>query len=346
MNPKDEEIVQLDILRIAAALAVVWLHISAGVVLNPDDTPAQWWAGNIADAVSRWCISFFVMISGALLLSDSRRAYTADEFYTRRATRLLPPLIFWTLLYLGYRYFHNHTGRAELLKDTLKGNPYYHLWFLYMIAGLYAVTPVLNIVIANSSRIFLIIAAATAFVIASIDRTIALTAMSVHHDNAASHTFLVLWLPYTAYFLAGYILVKWPLHISVAVAMTCAVMSTVLVCLVVAYAHRSGWQDPYCAYNSFNPLGISTSIPVFACLLNRHVSWGTKTRARVRSLAGLTLGIYLVHPFWLEALSHVGLDGFSGGPTVGIPLTAVTAFCLAAVTTALIRATPVLRRVV
>ena len=154
-----------------------------------------------------------------------------------------------------------------------------------MIAGLYAVTPVLNIVIANSSRIFLIIAAATAFVIASIDRTIALTAMSVHHDNAASHTFLVLWLPYTAYFLAGYILVKWPLHISVAVAMTCAVMSTVLVCLVVAYAHRSGWQDPYCAYDLFNPLGISTSIPVFACLLNRHVSWGTEN-ARPCSVIG------------------------------------------------------------
>jgi len=64
--------IQLELLRIGAAAAVVLLHVAAGVVLHPDDTLAQWWAGNIAEVVSRWGVPMFVMISGALLLGDRR----------------------------------------------------------------------------------------------------------------------------------------------------------------------------------------------------------------------------------------------------------------------------------
>jgi surface polysaccharide O-acyltransferase-like enzyme len=339
------DIVQLDLLRIAAAFAVVLLHVSAGVVLNPDDTPLQWWGGNIGDAASRWCIAVFVMISGALLLAESR-PLTPREFYTRRAARLLAPLIFWTVLYLAYRRFNDHTGLGELVRDTLKGAPYSHLWFLYMILGLYAVTPLLKTLIANSDRTTLTITAAATFLIASTDRTIWLTAMSAHHDKDAPHTFLLLWLPYTAYFLAGYILVKWPVHISAAAAITCAVISTVLVSCVVSYAHNHGWQDPYFAYDSFNPLGICMSLPLFAYLSHLPVSCSPTTRRRFQSLAGLTLGIYLVHPLWLSALQRIGLTGVSHHTFVGIPLTAATAFVLSALTTAAIRSTPILRRVV
>ena len=143
MNPKGDAIPQLDLLRIAAA-AVVCLHVSAGVVLNPLDTLPQWWAGNIGDAASRWSVPLFVMVSGALLLNDNR-SFTPMQFYTRRAARLLIPTIFWSALYLAYRRFNSHTGLAEFLEDTAKGDPYFHMWFLYMIAGLYAVTPLLRI---------------------------------------------------------------------------------------------------------------------------------------------------------------------------------------------------------
>ena len=92
MNPKGDAIPQSDLLRIAAA-AVVCLHASAGVVLNPLDTLPQWWAGNIGDAASRWSVPLFVMVSGALLLNDNR-SFTPMQFYTRRAARLLIPTIF------------------------------------------------------------------------------------------------------------------------------------------------------------------------------------------------------------------------------------------------------------
>jgi len=338
-------IVQLDILRIAATAAVVWLHVSALVVLNTDSTPPQWWAGNIADAASRWCLPIFVMLSGALLLNDPR-SFTATEFYARRASRLLLPLAFWTSVYLGYRYFHDHIGGADLFRDTLRGYPYYHLWFLYMIVGLYAVTPLLKTFVVNSNRATVTMTALMVFLITSIDRTLSLAMLSAHHLKDAPHTFLVLWLRFLPYFLAGYILIKWPRRISIALTMACALISCALLSVVTAYAHQKDWEDPYFAYDYLDPIVVFVSLVLFARISSTPVSCSPTTRRSLQSLASLTFGIYLVHPLWLNALQKVGLSGLTYPAVVCIPLTTVTAFALSAVTTAAIRATPVLRRVV
>jgi surface polysaccharide O-acyltransferase-like enzyme len=146
----------------------------------------------------------FVMISGALLL-DERAPFTPAQFYIRRAARVIVPLVFWTAVYLIYRRIHNHTGRATLLLDTLQGEPFYHLWFLYLIVGLYAATPLLRIIAANSDRTTLTIAAAAILFIASVDSAASAT-LGAFDGKKNVHTFLVTWLPFTGYFFTGYIL--------------------------------------------------------------------------------------------------------------------------------------------
>src|SRR5262245_62050636 len=95
--------IRLDALRVVAAFGVVWLHVSAAAVrVMPDVRSATWWMGNVADAAVRWSIPVFVMISGALML-----AYPSEKdplgFYKRRGARLLAPLVFWTIFYIGFR---------------------------------------------------------------------------------------------------------------------------------------------------------------------------------------------------------------------------------------------------
>jgi surface polysaccharide O-acyltransferase-like enzyme len=318
MNRTGEGIVQFDVLRIAATMAVVCIHVSASVVLNPSSTALQWWAGNIWDAASSSCFPIFVVLSGGLLLSDARPS-TPGKFYARRAVRILEPLIFWTGLYLVYRHVHDHIDQGDLLKDTLKGYPYYHLWFLYMIVGLYAVTPALKILVANTDRTTLTILTAILFVVASIDRTVSLATMSAHHDKAEPHTFLVLWLRFVPYFLAGYILTKWRPRIRVASAITGTLACWAVLWLITAYAHSKGWQDPYFAYDSLNPVVIITSLILFAWFSSVPVSCSPATAGRFQRLAGLTLGIYLVHPLWLDALKKIGLTGLLHPAILGIP---------------------------
>jgi surface polysaccharide O-acyltransferase-like enzyme len=342
----NEGIVQLDILRIAAIFAVVWLHVCADVVMKADASVLEWWAGNIADAASRWCVLMFVMLSGALLLRDGPGELSPREFYVRRAAKLLPPLIFWTAFYLGYRRLRDHTGWMQLLLDTVKGEPYFHLWFLYMIIGLYAVMPLLRMVVNHSGRGVLVTTAAVIFLTAFLEGSYLY--WNAHKAGIEPpHNLLMLWLPYTAYFLTGYILLKWPRRIGIGEALGCAAICSVLLALLTAYVHfRMGWRDAYFTYLAFDPLVIGASVVLFACFSTVPIACSPASAAWFRRLAGLTLGIYLVHPLWLAALHRAGPDGYFVHPLVGIPVTAAVAFFLSVLTTAAMRATPMLRRVV
>ncbi|MFZ4557738.1 MAG: acyltransferase family protein, partial [Pseudanabaena sp.] len=63
----------VDKARIFAVIAVIVLHVSAIVVVGIKDfNDPQWWFGNIYDSMVRWCVPVFVMISGALLLSETK----------------------------------------------------------------------------------------------------------------------------------------------------------------------------------------------------------------------------------------------------------------------------------
>src|SRR3954447_23076195 len=76
----------LDLARVLAIGAVLAVHeAGAAVGARRPGEPADpaWWAANVLDAASRWCVPVFVMVSGALLL-DPRRTERPREFYRRR----------------------------------------------------------------------------------------------------------------------------------------------------------------------------------------------------------------------------------------------------------------------
>jgi surface polysaccharide O-acyltransferase-like enzyme len=89
----------VDKARIFAVFAVIVLHVSAIVVVGIKDFyDLQWWFGNIYDSMVRWCVPVFVMISGALLLSEAKTE-SISIFYKKRILRLLTPTLFWSLFF-------------------------------------------------------------------------------------------------------------------------------------------------------------------------------------------------------------------------------------------------------
>ncbi|GAB7209335.1 acyltransferase [Dickeya oryzae] len=77
----------LYIARIVSTFAVIVLHISAYTVSLAELGSLSWWAGNIYDSLTRWCVPVFVMISGALLLSPEKNE-TLSFFYKKRMSRI------------------------------------------------------------------------------------------------------------------------------------------------------------------------------------------------------------------------------------------------------------------
>ncbi|MBK9746196.1 MAG: acyltransferase family protein [Chloroflexi bacterium] len=168
----------LDRLRLLATFTVVLLHVSAASVMGSRDL--QWWIGNIADSFTRWAVPTFVMITGALLLRTPLEV-SPTTFYRRRLGRILLPLIFWSVLYTLWSTVRSGAYDWQtLLIRFLTGNPYFHMWYIFMLVGLYLVAPFVNYAVIHIPRAWLRTAIIVSFALAIIETYASRTAQRRH----------------------------------------------------------------------------------------------------------------------------------------------------------------------
>ena len=133
-----------DRLRIVATLMVIAIHVTSPTVEQFGAVaPGGWWAANWWNSLTRPAVPLFVMLSGYLLFAKD---YPLGDFLRRRFSRVLIPAFFWMLVFSVYNYFANGHPRTaeELVRSLVSGPVYFHLWFIYMIIGLYLVYPILR----------------------------------------------------------------------------------------------------------------------------------------------------------------------------------------------------------
>ncbi len=138
-----ERIVWLDWVRVAACFMVMLIHCTEPFFLGGEgaliaSSSDAIWVG-IFEGVASACVPLFVIASSYLLFplaeGDTLR------FFKRRALRILPGLLLWSLIYAFV-----YDQPAENLKGLLLNFNYDagHLWFVYMLAGLYILMPLLS----------------------------------------------------------------------------------------------------------------------------------------------------------------------------------------------------------
>jgi surface polysaccharide O-acyltransferase-like enzyme len=148
--------VPVDLIRTVAIVLVIMVHAAIEphpiVTVMDQAEVVRWFTVNTYDAFADASVPLFVMLSGALLLQPSK-VEPIRVFLKKRALRLGLPFVFWGAAYFLWRFFVN--GEAlnvgSIVQGVLTGT-YYHFWFLYMLAGLYLVTPVLRVVTAHADR--------------------------------------------------------------------------------------------------------------------------------------------------------------------------------------------------
>lgn len=340
---------RLDWLRVVAAFLVVCLHISADVVSSAKpNSGLDWWTGNLVDSFCRWSVPLFVMISGALLL-PSTAASTLSAFYRRRAVRLLPPLLFWALFYTGLRYWEEPFPLTsfgdiwnEVVAPLLQGSAYYHLWFLYMIAGLYLVAPFLGALARGLSKVSL-----DALIVILFSLSAIYACAGAWLQNELISEFFA-FPSFIGYFLAGERLRRRPLRLrGAAVLLVPFALGGAAIALATACLAMEFGESAYeITYSYLNPLVAIMAIAVFqlGCAQPER-KLPAPLAASARQLAPLTLGIYLIHPLWLTVFEKCGWQPTTA-PLLAIPLMTCAVFAAAAVCAKALAMIPVLRALV
>ncbi len=151
--------VSLDLLRVLACLMVVQIHVGEAYYIGEEGRVIHGegvvWVGWL-NSLARCCIALFVMISGYFLL-PMKEGLSAGAFFKRRFMRILIPFIIWCALYAVFAAATGTTGWDCVLPNILGtfvnyGTEVGHLWYIYMLLGLYLLVPVLSPWVAVASK--------------------------------------------------------------------------------------------------------------------------------------------------------------------------------------------------
>lgn len=200
MTPIINKTIRGDAIRAYAIIVMVIFHSTGAYFLplsNKADNHSWWLIANFIRTSTSYCVPLFVMLSGMLLLG---KIESLSLFFRKRFLKIIPPFIAWIFLHFIYLIYieGNIYSAEEIIKLTLKGSVYSHLWFLYMLIGLYLATPILRIFCKNSDSqtllYFILIWAIGVGVIPIIEK------IYVCEIN----TRMVVTTSYVGYFVAGY----------------------------------------------------------------------------------------------------------------------------------------------
>ncbi len=338
-----------DWLRLAAAFTVVLLHVSGYAFRTSlDAQPVAWWWGNLYNSAARWCVPAFVVISGFLLLAPGRRD-GGWEFALRRGRRVLVPLAAWSLIYL----VASRPGPAPPLSFARAarallwdGSAAYHLWFLYMLAGLYALTPLLQPLLAELSASGRRLLCLAALLLAVEWPPLGGWAGGPLLEVATTPPVLGWFVPFRGFYLLGGLLARggpagrpaWGAALWLA-GWVATVAGTYL---LIRHYGRSPQGLRLHAYLSPTVLAMTAG----ALHLARSLEGTIPPGRLLRRLSAATLGVYLIHPLIIERLWALGWHVETFHPAASVPVLTVAVFALSLAATLLLQALPGTRRLV
>jgi len=347
----------VDLIRTVAIILVMLLHASVeGIPVSDPMSPQGmqlWWASDVYRSIALVCVPLFVMLSGALLLQPSKVDEPIGEFFKKRWKRIGIPFLFWGAAYFAWSFFVN--GKALTLTSIGQGvfaGPYYHFWYLYILVGLYLLTPVIRVLVAHANwrtmKYFLVVW----FVGTAIIPLFRLyTDISAQISWFNESVFVVTGL--VGYYILGAYAAKLQLRSSrLFLVLAAGWLSTIFGTYVLVGTLGESFSLRLLDASSFGVILASAALfLLLATVPNRSVETRFPRGNKVLKIISVnTLPIYLFHVMVMETLQR-GYLGFklsvtTLNPIIEIPLIAVVTLLICLAVIVPIKKIPYVKRII
>ena len=304
-------------LRVLACLGVVILHGFYGSIGSYGEGSAPMLLGMTVRSTMMGAVPVFVMVSGALLL-DPAREITIEKVFKKYVLRiLLALLLFSALFYLFDRFLAgSSTPPTEALLRLYTGGGWSHLWYLYLLFGLYLLLPVYRLVSARAEEreLHYLLAVYTLFLCV-------LPLINTLTGSKAAF-YICTYTVYPLYFFLGWAIHSGNLRLHPAVAALLFLLGTALLGALgyAAYYYEIAPLRKLLNNYAFLPV-LMQATGLFALLADLEPAGGSL----LGWLDRLTFGTYLLHMAVLKTVLVVlGFDPYLYG---GAPM--VLGLCLA-----------------
>lgn len=298
----DQSIPQFRWIRLLACLAAIGFNTLAAAedYFQSSVTYAQAHSAQTAEHMLMWCVPCFLMVTGALLLDPSREI-RAGKLFGKYIRRVALALVCFTLIFqcLDFLMGESRSILGGWLSNLFQDTGWPHMWYLYLMIGIYLMIPFYRIIAERASReqIWFLIAVLLLFV--SVLPTCRVFGLE-------SGFFLPTMLIYPAYVFAGYILYQRNMPVWTAALLAAAGTAAIL---YFSFSMADGGAQ----LTGYDSMAVAAQSMGFYSLLLRVK---TADFAVLRNLDECVFGIYLIHFVGIKVfMKWIGFDPFMHGQT-------------------------------
>ena len=291
-------------LRVFATLVVILLHTSGNAITPLGKLPIDyWWVCQIITTFGRFAVPIFVILSGYLLLD---RYDNLGDFLKKRLVRIFIPFLIWLFIYMIHGTFWgikseqvawlSNDWLVRMMTNNASGSG--HLWFVYMLLGLYLFIPILSRWIKNAPKIEV-----EFFLGMWIVANVGFLLLEKFYEIKTFFDFRY-FTGFVGYFVWGAYFKKYPILISTQnkiISLSLFILGWIATILVSGYfTIHTGKYDTFLGYNS--PFVVMMSVGVvifFQQLLNQPFA-----EKIITEIDASSYGIFLMHWLVMKILSR------------------------------------------
>jgi len=310
-------------LRAAATLGVIFIHTSSYLTGSLGQIPqSHWLIAIIMNTMVRWSVPIFVMLTGTFVLNNYQGPI--GIFLSKMFYKIIVPFLVWSVVYLLFNNWDSLLGanltnaqKGQLVLDKFITGSAVHLWYVYMIIGVYLVIPIfarwISVAQKNEQFLFLCFWFTMLIIYPFID--------TYKHDFELGY-----FTGYIGYLVAGYYIFKYvKLNISLAwFIFVLSILFTVLATFHIAFEKNID-KEMFLAPLTPGIFMMSASI----YLLFKQASFNLPSWVInfVNNICKYSYGIYLAHLLVLALIDDYLISVASFNPLLSIPV--ISILCMA-----------------
>ena len=313
---------QFSYMRIIACFAIIILHeLFASTTPNYFGkvmSESDWLFEFIAEHMLMWAVPVFLMVTGALQL-DPGRELTLRKIFSKYIKRVALTLVVFTLIFsildwaFDSTYDQSVSFIIDWLKDLLLGHSWAHMWYIYLLIGIYLLLPFFkagwnNLDEAGKKYLLIVLLLFNACVAMVND---VMGVVGGEYLEGVKLTLLLTTI-YPAYLFLGDWLMRHRMKLGTAIALT-AVCSAVIIIFAVVQRNvdetTMKMLDCFHWYSSIFVVGQAAG--AFSMMMYIKAPAGKF----IRTLDDCTFGIYVIHMIGIHLIMKwLGWNPYMYGP--------------------------------
>lgn len=355
---KKSRLLYPDSLKIIAIFGVIIIHTTAVMLGSYSVSSWKWQVTNIFSSLVRFSVPVFFMASGIFFL-DPAKDITIRKIYTKYIPRLIVALIFWGIAYEVYlvilswmktQVLHPSFLIAGLIK-VATGHGHFHLYFIYLIVGLYVITPILRVFIKHATRQQIEYFLLLFFLFSGFFPLLFTFPPFSRFSSLILQMRINVVCGYVGYFVAGYYFDTFSFQKrTTKLIYILGISAGIMTLMGTFFLSDEHGKLVSILYEGLSPNVMLMSFAVFLFVKNCLAN-GIKSKKQTKQIAVLskcTFGIYLIHDFFnitfkqIEKLYNIHLMDYN--PLITIPIYTLVVFLLSLGITAILLKIPVVNK--